>query len=719
MRFLVPFLLAAASLSAQTPQDTPPQPETPSQLPKVEVTTNKQQLQLDTIDRRVYNVGQDIQAMSGTAADVLRNIPSVDVDVDGNVSIRGDPSVQILIDGRPSGLMSTATRADILSQFPADSIDRIEVITTPSAKYKPDGTGGIINIILKKKHGKPSSGSLKVMIGNDGRYGLSASGNYSKGPFSISGMAAYRHDNRLRTATETRIYKDPTTGLTDTEHTVTTENADPVFKIAELETEYQLNKDDKVTETLNYTHRTFHRHSDESTGSVIGGVPGLYDRLRDDPENEQDVETDTAFEHAFGRDDHTLTAELRWAHHTETEDNHYTDVYTQPVTPNTYDTNQFYDNEPSTEGSLTYSNTFNASNKLEAGFDWTDDITRDRMNDANFDPVSGQFLNDPTITNSFDLNQAITAVYATYSRTMGPFGAMLGLREEYSDVQTHEITLGTSTTQAYTRLYPTLHLSYDFTDTSQWMLNFSERVHRPDDEDLDPFPKYQDPYTLWAGNPNLRPEEVYLVETGYQYKNDDTTYLADVFYKYSTDGFTQVSQVVDSTTLLTTEENLANTRSGGLELSANTKPTKKLTLNASASLYENQIDASNLGYSSSLSTFAWTAKANAEYAFTPASALQINMNYNAKRLTPQGYRMPSFVSNLGYKHDFAGHKWSFVLTVSDLFNTLKDETKLTTPTLVDDYMRRRNARAIWAGLIYSFGSQKKKKDDSMQFDNSM
>jgi outer membrane receptor protein involved in Fe transport len=713
-RYSLAFLVGGVSAFAQS---APPQ-TAPTLLSKVEVTASSDQAQLNTIDRKVYSVGKDLQSVAGSAADVLQNIPSVQVDVDGNVSLRGDPGVQILIDGHTSGLMGTASRADVLSQLPADSIERIEVITAPSARYKPDGTAGIINIVLKKKHPAGLSGNVRLTVGNDRRYGTALSAGYNPGRFSFSGLLNYRQDDRVRIFTDNRSYIDPSTGARATTQTYTREHVRPEFKIANIEAKFQATPFDSLRETLDYMDRSLHRYSDEREDSEVGGTEGLYNRLRDDPENERDAESTTAYEHEFGRSDNTLSAEFRWEHYTEIENNHYTDIFSVPPGPPELDTTKIFTNEPSTEASLEYSNTLSDKTTVEAGFDRSEDISRQNHEGAVYDPATGQWENDPTITNDFDLDQVVTALYGTYRHAYGHLGAMLGLRLESAAVETEQVTSAINADQRYLRIYPTLHLKYDLSDTQQLQLNYSHRVHRPESEDLNPFPEYQDPYNLRAGNPYLRPEEAHSLEAGYQYKEDDTTYLATLYYKYSYDGFTTFSQFVNSTTLLTTEENLSKSQSGGLELAATAKPAAKLSVNASANLFYNEIDASNLGYSTSISTFAWAGKLSAQYSFSDRTLLQFNCNYTAKRLTPQGYRLPTFVANIGIKHELKNRKMTLVLTVSDLLDTLKDETRLDTPTLRDDAIRRRNSRILYVGVVYSFGGSKKKKDDALQFDDN-
>lgn len=723
-RALFAFLSAALSLHAQPPAPPPSGDAAAAQpavkLEQVDVSAHTLQ-QLNSIDRKIYTVSQDALGTTGSAADVLQNVPSVQVDIDGNVSLRGDGNVQVLIDGRSSALMGSATRADVLSQLPADSIDHIEVITNPSARYKPDGTAGIINLVLKKKRARGYSGTVRVTAGNYRRFGLSVNGNYNPGKFNLAGMLALRQDDRERLATDRRNFTDPATGLPATTQTITHDRSRPFYEIGQASIDYNASKDNKLTETFDYSDRIQHRFADESDQSTLGGTPSLaYDRLRDDPENERNVESKSDLEHDFGRDDHTLSLEFRWEHHTETENNHYTNVYAAPVQAPSSDTTKIFTNEPGTEELVEYSIQLNPTSKVEAGLDHSDDRSGQNHQGATLDPVSGLWRNDPAITNDFILDQRVTALYGTYRRIFGDFAAQAGLRFEGADVRTDQVTAGIAADQTYSRLYPTLHLTYALTDTQQLQLNYSHRVRRPESDDLNPYPEYQDPYNLRAGNPYLKPEEAHSVEAGWQYKEEDTTYLASVFYKYSYNGFTTVSRYLDATTLLTTEENLAENQSGGLELAATTSPWKALSLNASGDVYYNQIDASNLGYSSSKSTIAWAGKLSADYTWTPQTLLQFNCTYNAKRLTPQGYRLPTFVANTGIKHDFRGKKWSWVFTVSDVFNSLKEETRLSTPTLVDDSTRRRSSRYFSTGLIYSFGSAKKKgKGDALQFDNQL
>jgi outer membrane receptor protein involved in Fe transport len=688
-------------------------------MEKFEVTARRETFS-NSIDRKVYNLGADIQGVSGSASDLLQNVPSVQVDVDGNVSLRGDSNVLILIDGKPSPLMSTTNRADALAQMPADSIERIEVVTNPSAQYKPDGTAGIINIALKHKHNPGYSGVLRVSAGNEGRGNFALNANYNSGKYNVYGMISARLDDRPRFAWETRSHLDPTSNTFITTIQDSVEHSRPLTRLVQLGTDYAVDKDTKLGATVSYNYRTFHRTGSISnlTQAADGTTTSDYDRLRTDPEWQKTVELGTTYQHSFADPGREISLELKRDRHWEQEDNQYTNIYRTPLTAPSFDDTLIKPTETGTELTADYSMPMADFSKLDAGYagEWNKDDMDFRG--GYLDPASGLWLVDTTRTNRFIYRDAIHAVYATYGRPIGQFGILGGIRLEEANIDTNQVTSQLADKNEYFRLYPTLHLSYNLTDTGQLQLNYSHRVHRPESDDFNPFPEYQDPYNLRAGNPKLRPEETHSIETGYQYKKDDTTYLAAIYFRDTYHAFTTVTKYIDSVTLLTTQENLASNRSGGLEFAATRPLGSRVSLNFSSNVFYSEIDAANLGFAGNRSTIAWDAKLNVDWHITKNDVIQLNSNYSAKRLTPQGYRLPTYVANLGLRHDFKSRNMAFVLTVSDLFDSLRERTIINTPTLRDDITRRRSSRIIYAGFVYSFGtSAKKRKDDALQFDN--
>lgn len=690
-------------------------------MEKFEVTTQREAFS-NSIDRKVYNVGQDIQSATGSASGLLQNVPSVQVDIEGNVSLRGNDNVLILVNGKPSTLMNSANRSMSLEQMPADSVEKIEVITNPSAKYKPDGTAGIINIALKKKREPGYSAAVRANAGNDGRYNFGFNANYNPGKYNVYASANLRQDDRPRFAQDNRSHLDAATNSIVSTSQATTEHMRPLSRLAQVGADYNVDDATKLGTSLSYNLRTFFRDSTVSNLSrnAAGVVTSDYDRDRTDSEWQKTTEFAATFEHSFAKEGHDLNFELKRDRHWEQEDNHYTNLYRTPVTPTTFDYTTMHPTETGTELTADYTYPFDDDGKFDAGYALEANKIDTDFRGGLRDPVTGTSTVDLTRTNRFIYHDHIHALYATYGRPVGKFGFLAGLRFEDTSVDTNQVTAKLAGKNSYARFYPSLHLSYNLSETGQLQLNYSHRIHRPESDDLNPFPEYQDPFNLRAGNAHLLPEDTHSIEAGYQYKKDDTTYLAAIYFRQTDHAFTTITRYIDSVTLLTTQENLSANRSGGLELAATRDLGHQVSVNFSANAFRSEIDASNLGLSGTRSTIAWNAKLNASWHVSKTSLVQFNTNYTAKRLTAQGDRLPTFIANVGLRHDLADKRTAFVFTVSDLFNSLKERSVINTPTLHDEITRRRSSRIIYAGFIYNFGKPaKKKKDDSLQFDDKL
>ena len=701
--------------------------ESAVKMDQFEVSSRKEAF-YNSIDRKVYNVGKDIQSATGSASDLLANVPSVQVDIEGNVSLRGDSNVLILVNGKTSTMMGR-NRAAVLEQMPADGIEKIEVITNPSAKYKPDGTGGIINITLKKKQEPGYSGSVRASAGNNGRYNAGVTANYNPGKFNLYGSASVRQDDRPRSVHDERSHPDAT-GATVATTQITAEKSRPLSRLAQLGLDYRLDDRTKIGGAVHYNYRDFVRHATVSSLSRTGAVATAdYDRVRTDPEFEKDLEFTGTFQHAFAKEDEELSLEVRHGKTTEQEDNRYANIYRLPVaTPTLLEATLIKNTEKNTEASADYANPLGEDAKLEAGYNGQWNTVDLDFRGSFFGAPTQRWQVDASRTNRFIYEATIHAFYSTFAKKFGSFGALAGLRFEQATIHTNQVTARLTDKSDYNRLYPSLHLSYNLSEVHQLQLNYSHRVRRPEGDDLNPFPEFDDPTNVRAGNPRLRPEEIHSVEGGYQYRKGDTTYLATLYYRYRYNGMTEVRRFVDratllpdpsGTTLLTTRENLAVSRSGGLELGATTRVKERLSLNFSANAFRSEIDASNLGFAAKRSTIAWDAKLNANFEITKTTLVQLNTNYRAKQLTPQGYRYPTFFANLGLRHNLKDKKTAFVVSISDIFNSQRERTSVDTPRLHQEITRRRSSRIVYAGLIYNFGKATKKPKDDLQFDNSL
>ncbi len=687
-------------------------------MDNVTVTATKPLLNT-SIDRKSYDVTKDIMAASGTASDVLKNIPSVEVDLDGNVSLRGAGDVMVLINGRTSPLLGKLNMAEVLQQFPANTIERIEVITNPSARYKPDGTSGIINIVLKKSVKGGWNGSLTGNIGDMNRYNTSATLNYKPGKLNIFGNYGIRQDSRTRTNSITREYLDATTGATSGYYTEDgVSKARPLTHLATVGATWTPDKKNSYGISGNYSNRDQVKNdvTTEKFFDKTHAYTSYFDRLRYDPEYEKEKDATAFWEHNFPGEDHTLRVELNVAVSNELEDNHYQNAYHFPGTNSTYDNTRIGQDGNQQQFTVDYSHTINESSKLEAGYSGAFNQQDFNFYGEYYDISTGKFIMDKVKTNQFLFNQTIHGLYGTYEKSYEKFSYSVGLRAEASIIRGNQVTRDTLISNNYVKLYPTLHLAYQL-KKGQLQLNYSRRVHRPEGDDINPFPEYQDPYNVRAGNAKLLPEIIHSVEFGYKWQDKNFSFVPSLYYRYKQNGFTQVTVPLNDSVLLTTQQNLSNDQSAGLELIFSAKVGKVFSSNFSTNFFYNQINATNLGYFDKKTILSFSTNFNSTISFTPNTMMQVSANYRSARLTPQGKNYPSFVLNTGVRQDLFKKKVSILLAVSDILRSQQQKSELNTTYLKQTSIGRRDAQIIYLGVSYRFGKLIKKTEEKMQFDN--
>ena len=291
---------------------------------------------------------------------------------------------------------------------------------------------------------------------------------------------------------------------------------------------------------------------------------------------------------------------------------------------------------------------------------------------------------------------------------------------EESLIKANLVSMDSIISNNYFSLYPTLHLSYKLSDVTELQLNYSRRANRPEDDELNPFPEYQDPRNIRSGNPHLKPEFIHSVEFGFQWQNESFTFVPSIFYRNKYNGFTVVTSPLNDSTLLTTRQNLSKDQSAGVELVAVGGIGKIFNTNMSVNGFYEEIDASNLGYANNKSTITWSGNISCNLNFPTSTMVQLNSNYRSSRLTPQGKTSPTFVVNLGIRQDVFDDKLSLIFTWSDIFNTLKRETVLDTQWLHQISISRRNSQTLYLGVTYHLGNNNKKsKEKALQYDNSL
>ncbi|HJA87391.1 MAG TPA: TonB-dependent receptor [Candidatus Parabacteroides intestinavium] len=653
------------------------------------------------IDRRVFNVGSDLMSTSGSVSDLMRNIPSVQVDVEGHVSLRGSENVNILIDGKPSTLMNARTRADALRQIPASEIERIEVITNPSAAYKPDGVSGIINLILKKEKQKGWSGNASANVGTGGRRNATLSAAYNAGNITLSASYGIRRDLYEPHISDNRTRNDSTLAYTSQ---LTTSRAHPVSHIVRAGVDWKMDRNDRLQVNGNYTRTHFIRTENIYTTDLNARQDITYQgvRYRYDNENVKGWEVGSSYTHTFGKD-HELTADYSYSSLEGLEDNQYATYSTDSTTK---DNTQIWQAYYQHLFHLTYHRQFNEHLKLDIGYEL--DALQTDLNFHVQNLEGDVFVPDRNRTNDFTNNETNHALYATVEYKQGAWGLLFGIRPELMRIKSHLHSLDSIVTNDYWMVYPTLHVSYAIDEWNELQLNYSLRVNRPEADDLNPFPEYQNPLSLRVGNPYLKPEKVHSVEAGYQWRKGGTTVLGTLYYRYVTHKLTAVTRYLPTGVLLTTKENLNNGSSAGAEFILNTAVGKWLTLNMNGNLFYDQIDATRLGYGSRKDAVAWSASLNADFTPFKNALIQLNSRYLSPSLMAQGKREGTFTTDIGAKYEIPRLHLSFTATLSDVFNTFKKVYTIDTPQLQQRLEQKMNTRMFYIGFTWNFNTLKQK-----------
>ena len=706
--------LATPGLARAQPAAKPA--ATPADGGDVVVTAGKPQAQT-LIDRKVYTVSNDLLTTTASAAEVLNKVPSVTVDDDGNVTLRGDPNVTILIDGKPSAQFSGATRGASLLQLQADDIERIEVLTDPPAQYRAEGSGGVINIITKKTRKQGASGGGQISIGDQRRYVVSLNGAYNGGPLKLSGAIGLRQDSKERLTPSTRDAVDPVSG--DLVHS--TETIDEHFRrltpSAKASIDYDLSKSQSLGATFSHREQTGARFFDQVdvSGPEAAPATSISNRHSDGHEWNDDTTVGVHFEQKLARPGETLSLSAQQSGTHERERYFYTNTFDLPVAPPAYDDLHLNLDLTKTEVSADYDLPMAGDRELRLGYDLEDDRNHfDDLGDT-FDPVSGLPSPNPAVTDQFRYHQQINAAYGQFEGPLGSWRLQAGLRLEAARADFLLITGNIPGGRNDFGAYPSLHLEKPIGDDGKLFIGLSRRINRPDPEALNPFRDSQDIYNLRAGNPNLRPQDTWSYQVGYNGTAKALSYGLTAYYRFDKDSFTAVTVPVSGNVVLSTNANLPKSQSGGLEFSANGKLGKTFSYALSGDAFYAQIDATALGEPGLKSTTGLNLKASLDYHPTKVDTAQISFTRTDRRLTPQGYIAAIDLVNLGYRRQLRPDL-AAVVTVSDIFDAQRYTRFIDTPQLRETYTRHQLGRIAYVGLVYTFGTTKKAKPAGFDYD---
>ncbi len=708
-------IVAPAQPFARAAGSATPASEPAHVLPRVDVQAARD-VQANSVSGKVYTVGKEIQSVAGSASDLLQNIPSVQVDFNGGISLRGSDNVTILIDGKPSAQTTGGRQGETLAQLPASSIERIEVITNPSARYASDGAAGIINIVLKRQNAPGLNGSFSANIGDSGRENGAWSLNYGGRRANVFAILSARHDARLRLSDEHRSSRQNSGGtISVVQHD--NELSRPLSRRIQSGFDLSPSANDKWQGTVTYNGVSFTR--DVTTTTIIADQAATtadFDHRRHDPETQLTAAADFRYRHAFPRQGEQLSVGARAERHEEHKHNFYTDLFRFPARPPERQYLGLEDIETSGHLTADYVQPWTKDGKFECGLAYDgQDFDVDNRG-QNFDAALAAWITDPARTNRFIYRTGTAALYFQAKRKFKAVTASLGLRYEHTRAATDASSTHPGEVSAYERVHPSVQLSRPVNDTLQLQVNYGHRLRRPTSDDVNPFPDYHDPYNLRAGNPQLRPEETHSLEAGLDSHTNDVNWTTAAFFRHTLHAFTPVTTTLSPVAILTTQQNLGNARAYGVDLSWS-RQVAPFNVTASATIYRSEIDASNLGLANTTANTTGDAKVSVELRTGKRDVWQLNANFSARRLTAQGYRLPASFVNLGWRHD-VDKNLAFVATVSDVFNSLRDRVVIDTPTLHDVIERRRAMRVFFAGFVYTFG-RPDKKSKTFEFDSSL
>ncbi len=691
--------------------------ESGSTLDAVQITAEREYMQIG-IDRKVYNIDKDLNAQSGDALDAMRNIPSLDVGVEGNVSLRGSENVNILIDGKPSGLTGS-NRAAILEQLPAGSIESIEVITNPSARFNPDGTAGIINIVMKKDRKQGISGGVQLGVGTRDKYNASTNFNYRTEQFNLYGNYGYRNNSSFsRRSTYRETYTGEQTLILDQDYDGLGLSNSHLVK-----TGIDWYLDPKTTISASGMFSTDSRDRYGQTlfrfPDPAGNLNNLNAQRETDLDEGWNTDLDFRIDRLFSTPGQQWTLDARYSYRNdiEWEDNFLTDVILdgavvsrEPFIRNNTElaTNRLITIQTDYihPHMVTVGDRQVESWRIETGVQV---IAQKRDTDYESlinDTISGELFIDEGVSNVFRLTENILSAYGSFRKRWDLWGVQAGLRVEQALTDPQLITTGEVFDNDYLSLFPSLYVSRDLGKRQELQWNYSRRINRPNRWALNPFIDNSDPLNIRIGNPDLQPEYVHSVEMNYAKSWDNGNAITGSLFFRQTDGVIRSIRLVDSMGISTQiYDNFSWQRDYGFELITVFNLTDWFRLTASGTVFRANFEAGPAVEGLANTNYSWTAKTNGSFTLPMNFSLQISFRYRGPSISPQGVFVAVPELDAALRKDFAGGKASLSLRVSDILDKQRYGYVIEDQNFFEDRFFKRESRIGWLTFSYNFGKQ--------------
>ncbi|GAA4882514.1 outer membrane beta-barrel family protein [Flaviramulus aquimarinus] len=679
-------------------------------LDEVEIIAERTTVEI-RLDKKIYNVGKDLTVSGGTVSDVLDNVPSVSVDAEGNVALRGNDNVRILINGKPSGLVGLNS-TDALRQLPADAIEKVEVVTSPSARYEAEGTAGILNIILRRSKLQGLNGALTANIGHPDAAGISGNINYRTGDLNFFNTSSYNYRETLGYWYNDVKYFDINTPDLDEKRDWT-----DVRKgfTTNLGLEWYINKTASLTTALVY------RDNDNENNAVnnfiqLDKTTGLTSQnIRLDPEK-QDAKTiqySVNFTKDFKKSNHKFSFDFQYEKSDQDENS--------TIISNGIDTDIVSTLQDQTDILLQsdYVLPIGEMSQIEMGYRGNFTNTTTDFEVLLLNDTSNEFELNTNLSNILNFKQYITAAYFQFGSKINKVSYLLGLRMENTSTTLDQPTSGDFKKKHLTGLFPTVNLNYEISDDQSIMFGFNRRLQRPRGFMMNPFPSRSSLTNVFQGNPDLDPTFSSKYELGYLNKFGKFTLSSAIYYQHSDNVIAFVSRETGEIVTIDGEDfpvvergpvNLATDNRYGFEFNLNYNPTRKWRINTDFNIFKLERTGGFEGIDLGSNNLTWSARLTNKLTLPYNIDWQTNMNYRGPNKDAQNDRKGRGSINTAFSKDLFKEKASIAFNVRDVFNTRIFRNHITTDTFTTDQeIQFRGGRTYNLSFTYRFNQKKKRE----------
>lgn len=669
-----------------------------------------------TLDRKIVNVDQLPIAQGGSAIDILQNVPSVTVDVDGALSLRGSSNVIVLVDGKPSGLTGLDRQA-VLDQIPASNIERIEVITNPSSRFDADGGAGIINIVLKKEQASGFNGNVQLNVGTRDKYNGSINANARFKKLNVFGSYNFREDRRFqyRVSERQNLFTDSVSYLAQRNDAIRRR----VNNNLRLGFDYTLSDHDNISASVLYRPGYSYDSEFETFNTLNANRVSLGRTFRTNEEREpqRGLDYKLGYRRTFDKEGREFTADATLSNNTGIEYQNFTNTTTLP--PNLVTTNFLIGDQRATNDQnnrvavfqTDYVEPLKEKQKLEAGLKYTyRQLGADYVFENRDD---NEWVLNTAISNNFIYNERTSAAYANYGNELKKFSYQVGLRTEYTTINTEQRTTGQQNNQKYIYLFPSAFFNYNLSQDQKMQVNYTRRIDRPSVRSLNPFFDLQDPLNIRYGNPFLNPELINSFELSHLWTGKSTSLTSSLFYRQTNNEITRYRTLRDDGITEQTYLNLNRSQNYGLELVLEQELTRWWKINGTATFFQRTIQASaDIPGLLTRTNKSWTGRITSNFRPLRSTSIQVAVNYRSPFIVAQGTIQEFFNVNVGVKQDVLKGRGTLSLRVSDIFNTLQFQIDSFGENFVANTIGKRESRIGFIGFTYRLSRQNVRDRDA-------